>query len=103
MQRKALDPCRIKFDVGQIVITPAASAALEANGQTIDELLARHSAGDWGDVTDQVRIVNQRGLVEHFNLQSAYPLGDGPRLVVVTNSQRTLTLVHLDGRLVGSD
>jgi hypothetical protein len=86
----------MKFPVGEIVITPAASAALEANAQSIEDLLARHQAGDWGDVSQQVRMVNDRGLVEQFNLQSTFVLPAGERLVVVTNRDRTLTMVHLD-------
>ncbi len=93
MQRK---PQARKFDAGEIVITPAASAALEASGQRLDALLARHQAGDWGDVADQVRIVNDRGLAEQFNLRSVYPVCSGQRLVLVTNRERTLTMVHLD-------
>ncbi len=88
----------MKFPVGEIVITPAASAALEANAQSIEDLLARHQAGDWGDVSQQVRMVNDRGLVEQFNLQSTFVLPAGERLVVVTNRDRTLTMVHLDSR-----
>ncbi|MEX0678024.1 MAG: hypothetical protein WD063_13165 [Pirellulales bacterium] len=86
----------MKFDVGEIVITPAAQAALAANGTTLDDLLARHQAGDWGDVSAQVREVNERGLVEQFNLQSTYALPDGRRLVVVTNRDRTATMIHLN-------
>ena len=88
----------MKFDVGEIVITPAASAVLEANGLTLDDLLARHQAGDWGDVSAQVREVNERGLLEQFNLQSTYSLSDGRRLMVVTNHQRTTTTIHLDAK-----
>jgi hypothetical protein len=85
-----------KFEVGEIVITPAASQALAASGQALDELLVRHQAGDWGDVSDHVRLVNDRGLAEQFNLQSSYAVHNGQRLVVVTNSERTLTMIHLD-------
>jgi hypothetical protein len=85
-----------KFEVGQVVITPAATEALSASGQDLADLLARHQAGDWGDVTDTVRIVNDRGLAEQFNVQSAYAVDDFRRLVVVTSADRTLTMVHLD-------
>jgi len=88
----------MRFDVGEIVITPAASRALAANGMTVDELLTRHQAGDWGDVSAQVREVNERGLRERFNLQSTYALPDCRRLVVVTNRQRTATTIHLDAQ-----
>lgn len=86
----------LKFEVGEIVITPAAAAALEASHECLDELLIRLRSGDWGDVSEQVRAVNERGLVEQFNLQGTYILANGQRLVVVTNGQRTLTMVHLD-------
>ena len=85
-----------KFETGQIVVTPAAVAALAADGKAIDELLARHRAGDWGEVTEQVRVINDRGLAECFNLQSAYTVRSGGRLVVVTNRDRTLTMIHLE-------
>jgi hypothetical protein len=88
----------MRFEVGEIVITPVASSALDANGETLEGLLARHRAGDWGDVSPQVREVNDRGLVERYNLQSAYLLADGRRIVVVTNCQRTATMIHLDPR-----
>ena len=78
------------------MITPAASAALAAGGQSLDDLLARHRAGDWGDVPDRMRVVNERGLLEQFNLHSAYGIEAGRQLVVVTNGERTLTMVHLD-------
>jgi len=88
----------MRFDVGEIVITPAASGALAANEMILDDLLARHQAGDWGDVSAQVREVNERGLAEQFNLQSTYALPDSRRLVVVTNRQRTATTIHLDAK-----
>ncbi len=85
-----------KFELGQVVITPAASAALETSGLSVDDLLAQHLAGDWGDVSAQVRMVNERGLTESFNLQSAYQVASGQRLVIVTNRDRTLTMIHAE-------
>jgi hypothetical protein len=85
----------MQFDIGEVIVTPAATAALSANGSTADELLARHQSGDWGDVTQQVRQVNERGLVERFNLQSTYAMPDGQRVIVVTNHHRTTTMIHL--------
>ena len=90
----------MKFETGRVVVTPAAAAALAAEGKSIDDVLARHRAGDWGDVSQQLRTINDRGLVECFNLQSAYAVPDGGRLVVVTNRDRTLTMVHLEGNQI---
>ena len=88
-----------KFEVGEVIVTPAASAALEASGQTLAELLTRHQAGDWGDLANHVCAFNERALVEQFNLQSAYAVGHGQRLVVMTNRQWAVTMVHLDHRV----
>ena len=96
MGRTRLEARDIKFEAGEIVITPAASAALDAHGQALAELLTRHQAGDWGDISEPMRALNERGLVEQFNLQSVYQIPSGERVVVVTNRERTLTMVHLD-------
>jgi hypothetical protein len=36
------------FDLGQLVATPGALAALEKTGQNAMEFLSRHATGDWG-------------------------------------------------------
>lgn len=87
-----------KFDVGAIVVTPAAAAVLSNNNTALDDLLIRHQCGDWGDVSEAVRGVNESGLSDSFNLQSKYTMADGRRLVVLTNRERTTTMVHLDAQ-----
>ena len=89
-----------KFEVGQLVVTPTAEQALQQNSIPLDTLLSRHQSGDWGDISQTVRAVNESGLKDHFNLQSAYALRDGRRIVVVTNRDRSATMVHLDA-LIG--
>jgi hypothetical protein len=88
----------MKFEVGELVITPAASALIDSHGQTLDDLLARHQAGDWGDVSSQLRLVNEQGLAEQFNLQSTYEMPCGQRIAVVTNRDRSITMIHLDSQ-----
>jgi hypothetical protein len=41
-----------KFDIGQVVATPGALAALEEAEQNAFELLSRHASGDWGELSD---------------------------------------------------
>ncbi len=91
-----MDSQTVKFGLGEIVVTPAADAALVENATSLEPLLLRHQHGDWGEVSEAIRLVNDRGLSDHFNIQSKYPLVDGRRLVVVTNRERTATMVHLD-------
>lgn len=89
-----------KFEVGQLVVTPTAEKALEQNRTHLDTLLSRHQSGDWGEISLAVRAVNESALKDHFNLQSTYSLPDGRRIVVVTNRDRSATMVHLDA-LIG--
>jgi hypothetical protein len=90
-----LAPHESKFEIGEIVVTPTATAALAALGQSVEDVLARHQAGDWGEVSEQLRAVNERGLAEQFNLQSVYAISSGEQLVVITTADRTLTMIHL--------
>lgn len=60
------------FDLGQLVATPGALAALEKTGQSAMEFLARHVRGDWGDVPKEDKDENQFGLEKGFRLLSSY-------------------------------
>jgi hypothetical protein len=41
------------FDLGQLVATPGALAALEKTGQNAMEFLSRHVRGDWGELPEE--------------------------------------------------
>ncbi len=42
------------FELGQILATPGALAALQKAGQDPHDFLARHVACDWGDLSDDI-------------------------------------------------
>jgi type IV secretory pathway ATPase VirB11/archaellum biosynthesis ATPase len=69
MQRTERKPL---FDLGQIVATPGALAALEKTGQTPMEFLSRHVTGDWGDIPEEDKQENQFSLEKGFRLMSSY-------------------------------
>jgi hypothetical protein len=60
------------FDLGQLVATPGALAALEKSGQSPMEFLTRHVTGDWGAVPEEDRKENQFSLEKGFRLLSSY-------------------------------
>ncbi len=43
------------FDLGQLVATPGALAALEKSCQSPMEFLSRHMTGDWGEIPEEDR------------------------------------------------
>ena len=60
------------FDLGQLVATPGALAALEKSGQNAMDFLSRHVRGDWGDLSKEDRDENQLSLEKGFRLLSSY-------------------------------
>ncbi len=53
-----------KFSLGRIVATPAALEALHNAGQQPGDFLARHVTGDWGDLDDEDRNLNNAALID---------------------------------------
>lgn len=84
-----------KFELGTVVVTPRAEQLLERQGWTVEKLLARHQAGDWGDVSAAEWRVNDEGIDQALNLVSTYVLDGRQRLSVVTKGDRSATIVHL--------
>jgi hypothetical protein len=44
---------KLLFDLGQLVATPGAQAALEKSGQNAMEFLSRYVTGDWGEIPEE--------------------------------------------------
>lgn len=80
-----------KFQLGQVVATPGALAALEESGEQPGEFLARYVAGDWGDLCEEDRQENEYSLVHGFRLLSSYTLQSGAKLWVITEADRSST------------
>ena len=70
----ALNKPRPLFDLGQIVATPGALAALEEAGVSPACLISRHVTGDWGCVCDEDKQANNEALIDGSRLLSAYVL-----------------------------
>jgi len=60
------------FDLGQLVATPGALAALEKSGQSPMDFLSRHVTGDWGELCEEDRNENQFSLQKGLRLLSSY-------------------------------
>jgi hypothetical protein len=80
-----------KFGLGQLVATPGALKAMEEAGQSPSFFLAKHLAGDWGDVDAEDQRANDEALVNGERLLSAYRTLRGVRLWVITEADRSST------------
>jgi hypothetical protein len=57
--------------------------------------LARHSRGDLGDICEEERQVNERGVVEQGMILSAYHSARGVKFWVITDPGHEVTTVLL--------
>lgn len=94
-------PSLTRFPAGQIVATPGALRALEEAGQTPREFLARHLAGDWGDVDQGDKQANDAAcqyegdLDRQDRILSAYRTARGIRIWIITERDRSATTLLL--------
>jgi hypothetical protein len=84
-----------KFPLGQVVATPGALLALSKAGQTPQEFLDRHIAGDWGELDENDRQENELSIANGFRILSAYRLRDGAKIWVITEADRSATTLLL--------
>jgi len=83
------------FQPGRILPTPAALDALHHDSRTLATLLARHLAGDWGDLDADDWRANVDALRDGHRLLSAYTLADGTPIWILTEADRSRTCVLL--------
>ncbi len=75
-----------KFQLGQIVATPAALEAIQDSGQDPRFFLDRHSHGDWGDVGRDDAALNDQALLDGERLLSAYKTLKGVSIWIITEA-----------------
>ena len=84
-----------KLEIGRVVTTPGALAALDESGERPDEILSRHSSGDWADLCEEARRENGSSLEHGFRLVSSHSLRTGTVVWVVTEADRNSTTILL--------
>ncbi len=82
-----------KFPLGRLLATPGALRRLTP--ADILSALARHAAGDWGDLGAADRAENELSLREGFRLFSAYHSAAGARFWIISEADRSATTVLL--------
>jgi hypothetical protein len=75
-----------KFELGRVVATPGALEAIAASNQQPGEFVARHAAGDWGDVDAGDGRLNDLALLDGSRLFSIYHTARGEKLYIITEA-----------------
>jgi hypothetical protein len=84
-----------RFSLGQVVATPGALEALGKNNQNGLEYVIRHSTGDWGEVVEEDKALNEVSLKRGQRLLSAYSLPDKTKIWIITEADRSVTTILL--------
>lgn len=82
------------FDPGQIVATPAALAACDADNVDPVQLIKRHIGGDWGLLSKHDLKANADAISYGARVLSKYRVGDDS-LYVITEADRSRTCLLL--------
>ena len=82
------------FHPGRILVTPVALNALRANGIPVISVMLKHIAGDWGIVSEEDWQQNDLSTIAGLRLLSIYRLPDDTRIVVVTEWDRSGTIIE---------
>lgn len=81
---------KMLFLPGKIVSTPGALELLELNGVQPIDLIMRHLAGDWGDLSPADIAENELSIREGFRILSSYNI-NGSKVWVITEHDRSAT------------
>jgi hypothetical protein len=81
------------FRLGQLVATP--NALTRVSQDDINAALQRHVLGDWGDLCDEDKKVNDRAIAEGARILSAYQAVDSTKFWIITEADRSVTTVLL--------
>ncbi len=85
----------VALELGFVVATPGALQALEDAHERSEVLLARHEAGDWGEVGAEDWEENELSVREGFRILSAYTLSTGVKIWIITEADRSATTILL--------
>lgn len=86
----------MKFSLGQVVMTAGIANFVNEigiNGELeLSRLIGRHVNGDWGDVSEDDKVMNDEAVKDGDRIMSSYKL-NGETIWVVTEWDRSVTTV----------
>lgn len=89
-------PSQARFASGQVVITTGVDALIEQGRLDPAPYLCRHLSGDWGDLDDSDRRLNDAALQSgEDRLFSSYQVAPDLKLWIITEWDRSVTTLLL--------
>lgn len=82
---------RRKFELGKLRATDGAVDAIDTAKVLMSDYLFRHMSGDWGNVDDHDRNVNDEAVEHGGRILSEYLLPTNVKLWIITEEDRSIT------------
>jgi len=83
------------FQLGRVLATPGAIAAMDEAGQDAGQLLRRHQSGDYGDLCTEDRQENELSVANALRIMSVYTLANEVKVWIITEADRSATTILL--------
>jgi hypothetical protein len=86
----------MKFKTGPIVTTRGIAARMDESElfrAFVHAALFRHVNGDWGDICPEDEGLNDQALIDEDRLFSVYKEGNGDKIWIITEWDRSCTTV----------
>ena len=87
-----------KFELGEVVMTRGIANYLESelfDTQQLSECVKRHESGDWGDLCDEDKRMNDYAIKYGDRILSAYTVGEDIKIWIITECDRSYTTILL--------
>ena len=81
--------------LGQLLMTRGAIAAFQDVAEGPGSYIVRHAKGDWGNVCEEDKRLNDRALERDERVLSSYELSDGTEVWIITEWDRSATTLLL--------
>lgn len=83
----------MKFKLGRLVSTPGALEALQESGENPWQFVVRHVAGDYGELDEEDKRLNDQAVRDGSRILSAYLTAKGVKLYLITEADRSSTCI----------
>lgn len=84
-----------RFPTGQLVVTQGVDELIRHGRLNPSAYLSRHLTGDWGDLSDEDRHLNDAALKSGDRLLSSYQVSPDLKLWIITEWDRSVTTLLL--------
>jgi hypothetical protein len=85
----------VRFQLGQLFMTPGAIDALEEAGQSPQEFISRHVRLEQGELSDEDQRENEFSVDKHLRIFSAYKTENNVKIWCITESDHSVTTLLL--------